>query len=127
LRKQWFAESEMCNGGAATASRSAASLDKYVIPFFGDKEVGPHHQGRRSCVSRQHSPKLPARKSENTLSNRRVNAVMKPLRQILNEAADRYEFNSPFRNIKPLRIKRSEVMPFTLEEVQIDPWRGSRP
>ena len=49
---------------------------------------------------------------------RRINAVLKPLRQILNEAADRYEFNSAFRNIKPLRIKRSDVMPFTLDEVQ---------
>jgi integrase len=44
---------------------------------------------------------------------------MKPLRQILNEAADRYNFNSPFRNIKPLRMKRSEVMPFTMAEVQL--------
>ncbi len=43
---------------------------------------------------------------------------MKPLRQILNEAADRLEFTSAFRNIKPLKMKRSDVMPFTLEEVQ---------
>jgi integrase len=43
---------------------------------------------------------------------------MKPLRQILNEAADRFEFTSAFRNIKPLKIKRSDVMPFSLEEVQ---------
>jgi integrase len=57
-------------------------------------------------------------RTESTLSNRRINAVMKPLRQILNEAADRFEFNSAFRNIKPLRIKRSDVMPFTLDEVQ---------
>ena len=44
---------------------------------------------------------------------------MKPPRQILNEAADRFEFNSAFRNIKPLKIKRSDVQPFTLEEVQL--------
>jgi integrase len=88
-----------------------------VIPFFGDKEVG-HITKADVLAFRATLAKVPARKSENTLSNRRVNAVMKPLRQILNEAADRYEFNSPFRNIKPLRIKRSEVMPFTLEEVQ---------
>jgi integrase len=43
---------------------------------------------------------------------------MKPLRQILNEAADRLEFTSAFRNIKPLKMKRSDVMPFTLDEVQ---------
>ncbi|MGH8856965.1 MAG: site-specific integrase, partial [Polaromonas sp.] len=63
--------------------------------------------------------KVTTRKSLETLSNRRVNAVMKPLRQILNEAADRFEFNSAFRNIKPLKIKRSDVQPFTLDEVQL--------
>lgn len=42
---------------------------------------------------------------------------MKPLRQISNEAADRYRFTSAFRHIKPLKIRRSDVMPFTLEEV----------
>jgi integrase len=43
---------------------------------------------------------------------------MKPLRQILNEAADRFEFTTSFRNIKPLKMKRSDVMPFSLDEVQ---------
>ena len=62
--------------------------------------------------------KVPARKSTGTLSNRRVNSVMKPLRQILNEAADRFEFTSAFRNIKPLKMKRSDVNPFSLEDVQ---------
>jgi len=42
---------------------------------------------------------------------------MAPLRQILNEAADRYEFNTPYRNIKPLKVPRSDVEPFTLDEV----------
>lgn len=38
--------------------------------------------------------------------------------QILNEAADRFEFTSAFRNIKPLKMKRSDVNPFTLDDVQ---------
>jgi integrase len=44
---------------------------------------------------------------------------MKPLHQILNEAADRFNFNLQFRNIKPLHMKRSEVMPFTMADVQL--------
>jgi integrase len=63
--------------------------------------------------------KLKGRGKNASLTARRINAIMKPLRQILNEAADRYNFNSPFRNIKPLRMKRSEVMPFTMAEVQL--------
>ena len=90
---------------------------KYLIPFFGDKEVG---QITKSDVLafRASLAKVTARKPDSTLSNRRINSVMKPLRQILNEAADRFEFTSAFRNIKPLKMKRSDVMPFSLDEVQ---------
>jgi integrase len=40
------------------------------------------------------------------------------LRQILNEAADRFDFTPAFRGIKALKQPRSDVHPFTLEEVQ---------
>jgi integrase len=38
---------------------------------------------------------------------------------ILNEAADRFEFLTPFRNIKPLKIQRPDIEPFTFEEVNL--------
>jgi integrase len=93
------------------------TLDKYLIPEFGDKPLAQINKAD-VLAFRAKLATLQARKAESTLSNRRINAVLKPLRQILNEAADRFEFNSAFRNIKPLRIKRSDVMPFTLDEVQ---------
>jgi integrase len=37
----------------------------------------------------------------------------------LNEAADRFGFTSAFRNIKPLKVRRSDVQPFSLDEVQL--------
>ena len=40
------------------------------------------------------------------------------MRQILNEAADRFDFRTPFQNIKQLKVKKSDVDPFTLEEVK---------
>tara|TARA_B110000483_G_scaffold223755_1_gene281911 strand:- start:726 stop:1415 length:690 start_codon:yes stop_codon:yes gene_type:complete len=43
---------------------------------------------------------------------------MVPLRSIVNEAAERYDFSSPFKNIKPLKVARTDVDPFTLEEVR---------
>lgn len=60
--------------------------------------------------------KVPGRKKE-TLSPRRINAVMNILSLILREASDRYQFTCPYYNIKPLRIPKSEVQPFTLDEV----------
>jgi len=114
--QQWFAEAEITWRRSYTVTQRGA-LDKYLIPFFGDKEVG---QITKSDVLafRASLAKVTARKPDSTLSNRRINSVMKPLRQILNEAADRFEFTSAFRNIKPLKMKRSDVMPFSLEEVQ---------
>jgi len=61
--------------------------------------------------------KVPGRKSS-TLKAKSINAIMTPLRQILNEAADRFEFNTPYRNIKPLKVQKGDIEPFTLEEVQ---------
>ena len=44
---------------------------------------------------------------------------MTPLRMILGEAANRYEFTSPFQGIKSLKVPRSDVEPFSLEEVRL--------
>lgn len=112
----WFVEAEVTWRRSYSITQRGA-LDKYLIPFFGDKEVGQITKAD-VLAFRASLAKVPARKSSNTLSNRRINSIMKPLRQILNEAADRFEFTSAFRNIKPLKMKRSDVMPFTLEEVQ---------
>jgi integrase len=93
------------------------ALDKYLMPMFGDRQVN-EIQKADLLSFRSDLTRLSGRAAQ-TLSNRRVNAVMKPLRQILNEAADRFEFASPFRSIKPLKSKRSDVQPFTLEEVAL--------
>lgn len=115
--EQWFAEVEVTWRRSYRVTQKGA-LDKYLFPFFEGKEVG-HITKADVLAFRASLAKVTTRKSLGTLSNRRVNAVMKPLRQILNEAADRFEFNSAFRNIKPLKMKRSDVQPFTLEEVEL--------
>ena len=53
------------------------------------------------------------------LSASRINHIMTYLRLILNEAAERFGFDNPWRNIKALPMPRTEVLPFTLEEVQL--------
>lgn len=112
----WFSESEVSWRRSYKVTQRG-SIDQYLIPFFGEKEVGQITKAD-VLAFRATLAKVTTRKSQSTLSNRRINSVMKPLRQILNEAADRLEFTSAFRNIKPLKMKRSDVMPFTLDEVQ---------
>jgi integrase len=113
---QWFGENEVQWRRSYRITQRGA-LDKYLIPHFGPKRVGDIVKAD-VLAFRAQIAKAPARGANTTLSNRRINAVMKPLRQLLNEAADRFNFPSPFRNIKPLKVKRSDVQPFSLDQVQ---------
>lgn len=114
---QWFLENEITWRRSYKITQRGA-LDKYILPYFGDKQIGTVTKAD-VLAFRADLSKCPGRGEGNALSSRRINAVMKPLRQILNEAADRFNFNSSFRNIKPLRIKRSDVLPFSLDEVNL--------
>jgi integrase len=58
------------------------------------------------------------KRNGDTLSPTSVNRHMKILRAILNEAADRFEFSTPYRGIKPLKVPKSHIKPFTPEEIQ---------
>lgn len=91
-------------------------LNGHLRPVFGEKGVGDITKAD-ILAFRSQLAKVRGRKAE-TLSAKRINAVMAPLRQILNEAADRYEFTTAFRNIKPLKVPRSDITPFSLGEVQ---------
>lgn len=44
---------------------------------------------------------------------------MTPLRMILHEAANRYNFSSPYQGIKSLKVPRTDVEPFNIEEVRL--------
>lgn len=38
---------------------------------------------------------------------------------VLNEASERFEFESPWKNIKPLTVPKSDIQPFSLDEVML--------
>lgn len=93
-------------------------LKRHLNPAFGSL---PLNLIKKSDLLefRASLAKVKRRNNKVGLSPARINLIMTPLRMILNEAADRYEFVSPFRNIKPVKIPKTEVKPFSLEEV----WR----
>lgn len=93
------------------------TVTKHLLPVFGEKEVG--HITKADILNfRSTLAKVTGRKKE-TLSSTRINHIMAPLRMILNEAANRYDFSSPYHGIKSLRVPRSDVEPFTLDEVKL--------
>jgi integrase len=91
-------------------------LNAHLLPAFADKAVGRITKSD-ILAFRSTLAKVPGRKA-GTLSPKRINAIMAPLRQILNEAADRFDFTTPYRNIRPLKVAKSDITPFSLEEVQ---------
>lgn len=91
-------------------------LDAHLIPAFGSRVVDEITKAD-ILTFRSTLAKVKGRKAT-TLSAKRINAVMAPVRQILNEAADRFDFTTPYRNIKALRQIRPDVEPFSISEVQ---------
>ncbi len=93
-----------------------STLDGHLIAHFGSKPICEISKSDVMAF-RAKLASLPGRGGAK-LSNKRINGIMAPLRQILADAADRHDFVSPCANLRPLRIRKSDVEPFTLDQVQ---------
>jgi len=113
--EQWFEEFSV--GWRRTyISTVRQIIDSRLIPAFGDKAVS--NIRREDILSfRSTLAKEPGRQQDSKLSPRRINAIVLVLTQVLNEAADRFNFTTAGDRIKPLKLKKADVMPFSLEEV----------
>lgn len=93
------------------------NIDKYYLSAFGNVRVGA--VTRADLLKfRSSLAKVSGRNGNATLSANRINKIMDPLRRIFEEAADRYDFTTPYVRIKPLKVPKSDVQPFTLQEVK---------
>lgn len=112
----WFAEKSV-EWRRSYVHHVRRLLDVHHLPMFRGLPVGSITKAQilayRAKVART-SHNLYA---EQLLLPVTVNQIMLPLRTILSEAADRYEFQNPWAKIKMLKQQRAEVQPFTLEEV----------
>jgi integrase len=113
----WFAENEP-RWKHSYKITLRTSLDKHILPVFGDSPLDSISKSELLAF-RANLAKVPRKNGSTGLSSARINHVMVPLRMIVNEAADRFEFESPFKNIKPLKVARTDVDPFTLEEIRL--------
>lgn len=113
----WFTEKEV-EWRRSHKKTIRGDIDGRLIPKFGDWEVGRITKADLLAY-RADLAKVQARGKKNMLSNRRINKIMNLLKQIINEAADRFNFRTPFQNIKQLKVKRTDVDPFTLDEVRL--------
>ncbi|HRQ59557.1 MAG TPA: DUF3596 domain-containing protein [Azoarcus taiwanensis] len=112
----WFAEKEV-EWRRSYRTTIRRELDRALIPKFGEKEVGQISKAD-VLAYRAELGKATAKGKQTKLSAARINKMLNPLRQILNEAADRFDFRTPFDSVKQLKTKRTDVDPFTLAEVK---------
>ena len=93
---------------------------------YYQKRILPYWQGYEvSGITRQdimefrsHVAKLTNENTGERLEPSTVNKTLKIFRMIINEAADQYEFTSPYRNIQMLKEPKKEIQPFDLVEVR---------
>jgi len=93
------------------------TLNSYLIPTFGEETVDRITKGdilkfRSSLAKVQNGTK-------EGLSPDRINHIMTPLRMIVDEAADRHNFSTPFVGIKQLKVRKTEIDPFSIDEVNL--------
>ena len=110
----WFGEHEI-EWRASYQRKLRTTLDNHILPALGSVALDQIQKGdllafRASLAKVNHG------KGQGGLTASRINQIMTPVRMILQEAADRYGFETPYKGIKNLKEKKPEVMPFTLEE-----------
>lgn len=93
------------------------TLNKYLNPYFGGQVIKKITKSdlldfRASLANVQ-------LENQKTLSASRINQIMIPLRMILQEAAERYGFETPYKNIRNLKEVKPVVHPLSLTDV----WR----
>ena len=89
-------------------------LYKHLLPEFGEIEVSDITKAQvlnfRATLGKVDH------ENSNAMGNDRINQIINLLLQIITDAADQYEFNI-IQRIKPLRIDKKPIYPFTFAEV----------
>lgn len=111
----WFMESEV-QWRSSHTKNVRGIVDGSLKPVFGSK---PIDQITKADILqfRAHLAQKPGRNCNGPMTAKTVNSHMGILRMIMTEASDRYNFQNPYRNIKPLKQKKTHIEPFSLVEV----------
>ena len=108
----WFSENKVQWRGSHTRNVESI-LNSSLKPSFKGKAVGEVTKAD-ILNARNKMAKRPGRGPSGVMSAKSINNHMNILRMVMTEAADRYEFVSPFRNIKPLKLQRVDIEPFSI-------------
>ena len=111
----WFAEKKV-EWRQSQIENVRGILDKHLLPIWEEHELHEIQKADIMGFRRKLAEESPVSKKK--LSPSRINHILSPFKMILEEAADRFEFESPWRGIKQLSVPRTEINPFTMDEVK---------
>lgn len=92
-------------------------VENRIIPFF--KDIPVNQVTKQQVLAFRAQVCAVKKKNGDPLAPSFINRHMKLLRAILLEAADRFGFTSPYRGIKPLKVQKTHIDPFTLDEIAL--------
>ncbi|WP_111745667.1 tyrosine-type recombinase/integrase [Salinisphaera orenii] len=92
-------------------------IDIHLAPFFRNKSVTRIKKADVLAL-RTHLASLPGRGGDR-MSASAINHVLSSLNQIMADAAERYDVTNPCDGVKRLRVPKTEVHPFSMEEVRL--------
>ncbi|CAO1659165.1 Integrase [Halomonas sp. NYA30] len=113
---QWFDESKI-QWRASHVRNVSSILDSSLKPAFGKKTIGDITKSDIMAF-RSKLAKRKGRGATGLVSPKTINSHMSILRMVLDEAAERFDFETPYKNIKPLKLQKTHIEPFSLHEVQ---------
>jgi len=111
----WFQEMSV-QWRASHTKNVRNMLESVLIPYFGKMPLDTITKADLMAFRVEESSRK-GRGDNQTLCAKSINNRMGLLRMIFEEASDRYSFENPYRNIKPLRLRKTHVEPFSLIEV----------
>lgn len=112
----WFSENEV-RWRRTTRELMQMMIDKHLAPGFGPRQVGSITRAD-VLAFRAEFAKRPGKKKSESISPKTVNDTVGVLKCILDEAAARHGFPSPCQALKRLKVPKTDVLPFTLDETR---------
>src|SRR5690554_5755009 len=112
--EQWFVERQV-EWRDSHIRNVRSLLDSALLPAFGSKRI--HTITKVDLLNfRTEQSKVKGRGHNKTISPKTLNTRMGLLKMIFEEASDRFEFENPYKNIKPQKLKRTHIEPFSFVE-----------
>lgn len=114
--RRWF-EQMRVGWKPSNIASIAGILEGAVYPKLGSRPVNEVKRGDILEFRAEEMRTRPGRGGNKTIGNRRANRIVTVFQTVLREAALQLGFPDPTLHMKPLKEPRTDIQPFSLEEI----------